>query len=102
MNPPATELLNEFVEGTELTESKRHEVLANEERRITLQVLADRSTTATPRDIAPEVASRKSESGTLDSEIISSVEVALHHIHLPKLDVCDIIEYNPNSRRIEI
>jgi len=102
MNPPATELLNEFVEGTELTESKRHEVLANEERRITLQVWQIGPPQRPPGTSHRRSPHEKSESGTLDSEIISSVEVALHHIHLPKLDVCDIIEYNPNSRRIEI
>lgn len=85
----------------ELTESELHKLLADKERRLALEILADR-TNMRLTDVATEIAAQNAKDGTLQSKAIDQVKVRLHHIHLPKLDEFGLIEYNPKSGRINV
>lgn len=83
-----------------LTTSERHELLASERRRVTLEVLADRAAPVDLREIAREVAAR--EVGVDGSEEATKrVALTLHHTHLPKMADLGVLEYDPDLNRVE-
>ncbi|WP_435347330.1 DUF7344 domain-containing protein [Haloarchaeobius sp. HRN-SO-5] len=73
----------------------RHRVLANERRRVVLEVLVDWRTPMKLEDLATEVASRERQSGTVDD-----VKISLHHAHLPLLDDVGAVEYDRDRNRV--
>lgn len=85
----------------QLTESELHRLLSAERRRIVIDVLATRDPPAELADIARAVASREHDDGAVDAKTAESVEISLHHVHLPKLAAVDVIDYNPDVTCVE-
>jgi len=82
-------------DGT-LSESECHELLASESRQALLEWLA----TASDRSHTLEsLASAVSSSDDMDQ--VQAVSLSLHHVHLPKLDDADVLDYDPNSKTVE-
>lgn len=84
-----------------LREYERHRLLASERRRLLLTVLEGRESTATLEDLAAAVADRESEREMASGELVERVKLTLHHNHLPKLDEHDVVDYHPESHRID-
>lgn len=83
-----------------LTTSERHELLASERRRVTLEVLSGLTAPVGLREVATEVAAR--EAGVDGSEEATKrVALTLHHTHLPKMAGLGVLEYDPDSNRVE-
>ncbi|MHB9288908.1 hypothetical protein ACKVMT_17910 [Halobacteriales archaeon Cl-PHB] len=76
-----------------LTDDQRYQMLANERRRVTLAVLADRETSLSLEALAAAVASREDEEH-------DRVATSLHHVHLPKLTAAGVLEYDPRSTTV--
>lgn len=67
--------------------------LANERRRTVLRVLAEQTGSATRTILAHELAEQERDGGP-SGDAVESLEVALHHHHLPKLDDAGLVEYD--------
>lgn len=85
----------------QLTDSERHELLANERRRNVLAVLDCETTPVTLETIAGQVAGREVTPATSDVDDLRSERVSLHHVHLPKMTALGVLEYDSTTRRIE-
>lgn len=84
-----------------LPEYERHRLLASERRRLLLTVLENRESTATLDDLAAAIADRENEREMANGEAVERVKLTLHHNHLPKLDEHDVVDYHPESHRID-
>ena len=71
--------------------------LANDRRRA---VLRDLRRTNGPTSVT-EMAERLSETGPYSDISRTRIAIELYHVHLPKLDVADLIEYDADRQRIE-
>lgn len=70
-------------------------IVNDERRRIVAAALADADGDRTLDELAETVVDleRGSPEGTHE-ELVESVRVSLHHVHLPKLEAADVVEYN--------
>lgn len=82
-----------------LADSIRRQVLADldtEDGPVSLSTLAER--VANPRD------RDRSETGTesdgTDSRSLERVTALLHHVHLPKLDECGLVDYDHREKTV--
>ena len=87
-------------ESTDLSQSDRHRLLASDRRRVTLDVLADRTSPVALEDLAAAVHDREVDSGRFGTDP-DEVAMALHHTHLPLLTDAGVLEYVPSSNRVE-
>lgn len=81
-----------------LSERDRYEVLASEQRRITLDVLTARSHAIHLDELATQVAARE---GPTDEGAVERVRITLHHQHLPKLADLGLVAYDRETHSIE-
>jgi len=85
----------------QLTDSERHELLANERRRNVLAVLDRETTPVTLETVAGQVAGHETAPAMPDVDTVRSVRISLHHVHLPKMTSLGVVEYDRATRRIE-
>lgn len=71
-------------------------MLAVERRKTTLNIVAESTDIVELNDLAMMVAER--ETDEVDPERIA---VTLHHIHLPKMADAGVINYDPDTTRVE-
>jgi len=75
------------------------EALAEEQRRRTLRCLSDRQEQITLSELAVEVARSESDEPHVDcvpTDAVERIEIALHHVHLPKLEGVGLVAYDPD------
>jgi hypothetical protein len=85
---------------SELSADERYRVLSAERRRLTLDVVADRTAPVGLDDVARAVARRETDADVPDAAAVERVAVSLHHVHLPKLSDAGVVQYDPDSNRI--
>ncbi|MDG5759747.1 hypothetical protein QA600_10380 [Natronococcus sp. A-GB1] len=87
----------------ELSERERHELLAADRRRVAVSILAEHTEPFGIDELAVAVANREAELETGDEgrPAVERVALTLHHAHLPRLADAGVIEYEPESRRID-
>lgn len=85
----------------QLTESERHQLLGDERRRVTLDALRRVNAPITLDELAEIVAQRESGEMIPTDEAKTLVAITLHHVHLPKLTDCRVIDYDPETMRVE-
>lgn len=71
---------------------------ADERRRLTLEVLANRVGPIGLEELAAAVADRAGFDG---SAAVERVALELHHDHLPRLADRGVLDYDPDRRRVE-
>lgn len=78
-------------------------VLSNRRRRLVLDQLQTHET-MTLRDLAEQlaVADQGASIEALCEEAIQEIEVALHHVHAPKLKEAGYVEYDPRRRLVGV
>lgn len=80
-----------------LGDRQRHRLLSSDERRAALAALADLSEPVGLTELARAVAAdRGAESG--DADAVGSLEIALHHVHLPLMADFGLLEYDRHRR----
>lgn len=84
----------------ELTESERHLLLAADRRRQALDLLSGKTSPVELEKLAAGVAARENGIDT-NEEAVGRVASALHHVHLPKLDEFDVLDYDAETHRID-
>ena len=75
------------------------DLLSNALRRDVLAVVCGRDSPADLDEIAETVAS-DTESTESRGSALDSVRVALHHVHLPKLDEVGVVSYDPEAKTV--
>lgn len=84
------------VDGTAI-----HAVLDDERRRHTLAVLADRGAVTTT-ELATAIAAREREipADAVTDEQRRDLEIALYHVHVPKLAELDVVAVDDDAERV--
>ena len=73
--------------------------LADSRRRVLLAIVRECKRSISKAALAREIIQREEDTEP-GQESVNEIVVALSHIHLPKLDGVDIIEYNPATERV--
>lgn len=100
MSQTITEFSEDLPSIDGLTETERHTLLRDERRRTALDVLADQPATVTLSEVAAGVAAREDGFDADDEAAVRSIEIALHHTHLPKMEELGVLSYQPQTHHI--
>ncbi|WP_136592229.1 DUF7344 domain-containing protein [Salinigranum halophilum] len=78
-------------------------VLTNRRRQLVLSQLQDHESMAL-RDLAEQIAVNdlQTDIESLSEEVIDEVEIALHHVHTPKLAEAGYVEYDSHSQVVSL
>ncbi|WP_411965420.1 ArsR family transcriptional regulator [Haloferax sp. YSMS24] len=85
---------------TELSETRIHEVLSNDRRRMAIEFLQDGNMTL--RELAERIAEAETGESPPPRNIRQSAYVSLQQTHIPKLDELDIVEYDEESKEVAL
>lgn len=96
MNDRAREALS----TVELPLSERYKLLAADHRRLTIDILAETTSTVELEELATEIAARKIDLSP-DDDVTERVATSLHHIHLPKMADVGLLDYDPELHLIK-
>lgn len=86
--------------GGEVSERERYRLLADERRRVVADVLAEQSSPVTLGELATALEARDA-SRTEGVESPRTLEIQLHHVHLPMMDEAGVVDYDPGANRVE-
>ena len=100
MSQPYSELPPILIATDGLTEHERHRLLADDRRRLALDILAAQSSPHGLDALAREIVRREDRRDAADGEVLTRVKIALHHKHLPHMDDIDVIDYDPITHRV--
>lgn len=101
MSHPSNDETNKTESSTGLSLSECHRLLASEQRRFVLDVLAGNTTPIGLEELSAGIAARKDGIETVDDETIERMAIELHHNHLPRLDEAGLIEYEPDNQTVD-
>lgn len=101
MSQPPPDSTETYAGTTNLTTSEYHRLLASKRRRVALDVLANRTAPVDLEDLAATIALRELEVDIADEKTIKRVALTLHHNHLPKMTDLGVVDYDPETTRIE-
>lgn len=79
-----------------------HEVLSNSRRQHAIEILRDAGGKLSARELSERIAEAETGESPPPSNIRQSVYVSLHQTHLPKLDDLGIVNYDSDSKTIEL
>jgi hypothetical protein len=84
----------------EISEQDRCRLLADEQRRTLVSVLAGQTSPVTLTELATTLGAREpSPDGEPDTH--RTIEIRLHHVHLPLLAEVGVIDYDQAEQRVE-
>jgi hypothetical protein len=90
-----------MTDAVPLSRSKCLELLASKRRQTLLELLVDSTEdTHSLESLATAIAQTEQETD-LGARPDQRVCLSLHHVHLPKLDAADIVEYDPQRNVVE-
>jgi len=99
MTQSIREITGEMTGTVELNESERHQLLASERRRTTLEVLSQRITPVDLEELATAVAGR--ETSVASEQHRERIRISLHHKHLPKMADMGVVDYDAEAGRVK-
>lgn len=85
-----------------LEEGEIHDILRNDRRRAVLEFLSEHDGRATIRELSEYIATLESGENPPPRNIRQSVYVSLHQTHLPKLDGLGVVDYDTDSKQVEL
>lgn len=97
MNGTTSDSVAERGATTRLTESQRHRILANEQRRVLIELLSDKSDPVTLSDLATTLFAREADAGASREQ---QIRAELHHSHLPMFDEIGLVDYDPETNQV--
>lgn len=74
------------------------DVLSNPRRRHLIHVLSEQPGPVTVETLAEEVYRREADTG--ETTHPEQIAISLHHLHLPKLDSRDFLDYEPARKEV--
>jgi hypothetical protein len=85
-----------------LESAEIHEILRNDRRRATIEVLRDTVGSMPLRRLSEMIAERETNTSPPPRNVRQSVYNSLHQTHLPKLDRMDVIEYDRDRKCVSL
>ncbi|KTG20252.1 DUF7344 domain-containing protein [Haloferax profundi] len=85
---------------TELSETRIHEVLSNDRRRMAIEFLQGGDMTL--RELSERIAEAETGESPPPRNIRQSAYVSLQQTHIPKLDELDIVTYDDESKQVSL
>lgn len=79
-----------------------HDVLSNERRQMTIELLREQESSMTARELSEQIAEQETGESPPPRNIRQSAYVSLHQTHLPKLDDLGIVEYDQSAKTVEL
>lgn len=79
-----------------------HDVLSNERRQLTLQILSENGDDISARELSERIAERETGEQPPPRNIRQSAYVSLQQTHLPKLDKLGIVDYDMTAKRVSL
>ncbi|SEK31169.1 DUF7344 domain-containing protein [Haloferax larsenii] len=86
---------------SDLSETRIHEVLSNDRRRMAIEFLQD-TEELTLRDLSERIAEAETGETPPPRNIRQSAYVSLQQTHIPKLSELDIVSYDENSKVVAL
>ena len=68
---------------------------------MTLDILAERTEPIEIEALAARVAAEETDGIIVEDGAVADVALALHHVHLPRMDDLGAIDYDPMTNRVE-
>lgn len=99
-NTPSNETTDGIASPVDLTTSERHRLLASARRKLTLEILDETTAPIDLDELAARLFARETGADG-DETAVERVAIALHHVHLPKLDSAGVLRYDPRSHLVE-
>lgn len=87
---------------TSITEGEIHDILRNDRRRAVIEFLSERGGHTTIRDLSEHIATLESGESPPPRNVRQSVYVSLHQTHLPKLEGLSVVDYDTDSKNVEL
>lgn len=85
-----------------LEEGEIHDILRNGRRRAVIEFLSEHDGRATIRELSEYIATLESGENPPPRNVRQSVYVSLHQTHLPKLDGLGVVDYDTDSKEVEL
>lgn len=89
-------------EGAPLDEGEIHDILRNDRRREVIEFLFEHDRRTTIRELSEHIAAIESGEDPPPRNVRQSVYVSLHQTHLPKLEGLGVVDYDTDSKDIEL
>lgn len=89
--------------GTSIEFDAVLDVCEHEHRRIVLAALADQQQSVSINDLANAILKHNHHMPLteVDGETVTEIQTALHHVHLPKLEAVELVEYDSERQLVE-
>lgn len=85
-----------------LAEGEVHDILRNDRRRAVIDFLSEGDGNATIRELSEHIAALESGEDPPPRNVRQSVYVSLHQTHLPKLEGLGVVDYDTDSKDVEL
>lgn len=85
-----------------LEEGEIHDILRNDRRREVIEFLFEHDRRTTIRELSEHIAAIESGEDPPPRNVRQSVYVSLHQTHLPKLEGLGVVDYDTDSKDIEL
>jgi hypothetical protein len=86
----------------ELDETRIHDVLSNERRRLVIELLQGCDDGLTVRELSERIAAVESGESPPPSALRRSVYVSLQQTHVPKLDRLDVVAFDEEAKTVSL
>lgn len=100
MTQSARESAGNRENSANLTESEHHRLLADDRRKLALDILAGRTTAVGLAELASGVLAREDGVDAIDEAAVERVACQLHHVHLPLMDEFGVVDYDLETNRV--
>ncbi len=99
MSPINLDVIEEFPMTNGLSRTEQYSLLSSPERRATMHALAGRTSSVALADLAATLV--EDDRWPSDDDGDRRIAATLHHIHLPKMDAVDIIDYDADANVVD-
>lgn len=89
------------IEAPGLDESDRHRLLADERRRIILELLEERETSLSLAELVADIDARESDEIGANDSSADEIQIMLHHVHLPMMADLGVVDYDAETNYID-
>ena len=94
--------MSALTHDSKLETTEVHDILNNDRRRATIEYLRETVGPVSLRRLSEAVAERECGESPPPRDLRASVYNSLHQTHLPKLDECDVVDYDADRKTIAV
>lgn len=97
-----TEPIPEPAQDAGLSADDYFRLIADERRRRIVSVLAEHGGPMYTDEIAEAVVAHGDDDGSGDFDPLEEATISLHHVHLPLMADAGVIDYDPETKRVDV